>query len=403
MVKVVERATILIVFAWAAESIGASLGVVNSISITFGKNPPEFGLAWLVAVPAVALALFELARIPLVQASASPQRAFYIRGLALTATLCLIGITFENWMFGLERMLDYRLSEVTRTRDGMLGAQTALAEYTEKQLQQQATLKEVIDKERVQVQGLTEKLNQRKAQQTIYQKEVIQNCRFTPAGDGCFKKAMDQEAKETNSLTDSLDSSRLRYEEASKKLSLIQSDTAQLDQLQDRAKTAQREFIRVADDSPVYRVGAYFFGVAPDRVSDAQVGLIRSVFASFGASIISILGTVLAFVYYWPGVDSKRSMSVRAFFTRLRRRMKFLRQKTVVVENRIEVPVEKIVEKTIPLETRYKTIHKQTTRFVPYTGKDDPPADIITVGVSESLEPPAGVIAETKESHHAAH
>ncbi len=102
--------TILIIFAWAMETVGVAGGVINSTYTTFGEDLPNTFAGYIPAVPVVALAAAELGRVPL--ASVIYDKHKFMQGIAVLGIVSLGYLAVENWTFGFERIVDLRLKHV---------------------------------------------------------------------------------------------------------------------------------------------------------------------------------------------------------------------------------------------------------------------------------------------------
>ena len=116
----------LLVFAWGLEVVGVACGVVNAALTTFPRAFPATLAGWLPALPLVVLAMTELLRIPLAQAF-QRRRSVVARGLALAALLPICAIAFENWTFGIERVVALRMADVEPAREALRRAEGAVA------------------------------------------------------------------------------------------------------------------------------------------------------------------------------------------------------------------------------------------------------------------------------------
>src|SRR6266478_3439009 len=117
--------TILIIFAWAMETVGVAGGVINSTYTTFGEDLPKTFAGYIPAVPMVALAVAELGRVPL--ASVIYHKHKLMQGVAILGILALGYLAIENWTFGFERIVDLRLKSVNVASQELRRAEFELA------------------------------------------------------------------------------------------------------------------------------------------------------------------------------------------------------------------------------------------------------------------------------------
>jgi hypothetical protein len=129
-----------------------------------------------------------------------------------------------------------------------------------------------------------------------------------------------------------------------------------------------KAFAVAANDNPIYRIASAVFRVSPTELTNEQISTTRGLFAFFGAVIVSLTGTLAALVHYWPsGRPSALQRAVRGYLLRMRRR--------VVRIEKVEVPVDRIVEKIVPEVEKPILIEKTLIKYIPYTGGGALPTD----------------------------
>src|SRR6266404_7917976 len=121
--------TILIIFAWAMETVGVAGGVINSTYTTFGEDLPKTFAGYIPAVPMVALAVAELGRVPL--ASVIFHKHKLMQGIAIIGIVSMGYLAVENWTFGFERIVDLRLTDVNTASRELSRAEAALSALRE--------------------------------------------------------------------------------------------------------------------------------------------------------------------------------------------------------------------------------------------------------------------------------
>jgi hypothetical protein len=96
--KMSNKGTMLIIFAWTMEIVGVACGVVISTYTTFGEHLPDTLIGFLPAVPMMALAVAELGRVPL--ASVVYHKHKLMQGVAIVGIAALSYLAVEKWTFG---------------------------------------------------------------------------------------------------------------------------------------------------------------------------------------------------------------------------------------------------------------------------------------------------------------
>ena len=397
----------LLNFAWAVEIFGIAMGVVNSGSITFGGAIPTTAGEWLLALPVAVLATFEVMRIPLTRAF-QQKRRMLPRLIAFVGATLLIGIAFENWTFGLERVVNHRLSLVEPLRDELRQIQKAIADRladndarTERLNKDRATLQQSVADGRTQLELVARQLTAEDAAHAANLAAIRLRCMSVQ--ELCYVKDSQKEIERNFAAKEQLQAERKQVADDLAKATgalrtLLAADTTDRAMADLRQAEAQAgvKLAREANANPVYRVAGGYYGRAPEKVTDEQLATARTFFSTFGAAIISILGTAAALVHYWPdtpGKPSKLTRAMRAYIARLRRRL-------VRIE-KVEVPVEKIVERIVAEVEKPILVEKTIVRFVPYTGAGPLPPDESTETRIEGL--PAAAALAAARSNNAKH
>ena len=364
----------LIHFAWGVEVFGILLGIANSVSITFPKELPATVIGWLPALPVAVLAGFEVLRIPLAKAFQQTPRIIP-RALSLLAILALVGIAFENWTIGLERTVNQRIAPVELLRDEVRQAKQAMTSQStindgaRVALQQQVT-SAGHDLREIEQQIAAEQ--QRHNQNMDRVKECLKLAII------CYQAELNKESKRYDAAKTPLEARRAEVaagrDRAKTELLALSTDgnANKMDTLRQAHARAVKDLDNEVKENPIYRIASAVYGVAPGSLTDEQVASARAFFAMFGAGIVSITATLAALIHYWPkDGTSKLSRAMRAYLARLRRK--------VVRIEKVEVPVEKIVEKIVPEVEKPVLIEKTIVRFVPYTGNGTLPEDETSV------------------------
>jgi hypothetical protein len=386
----------LIHFAWTVEIFGILLGIANSVSITFPKELPITISGWLPALPVAVLAGFELLRIPLAKAFQETPRVLP-RLLALVGIVALVGIAFENWTFGLERTVNQRIAPVELLRDDVRQVQQAIASQSA-----------VNDSARVALQQQVETAN--RELEIIEQQIAAEHTRHNDNMDRvkeclklaiiCYQAELNKESKRYDTAKGGLEARRDQIaasrDKANAELLALSTngDTNKMDALRQTEAHAIKALTNEVKDNPLYRIASAVYGIAPASLTDEQVANARAFFAIFGAGIVSFTGTAAALIHYWPKHgSSKLAWALRAYIARLRRK--------VVRIEKVEVPVERIVEKIVAEVETPVLIEKTIVRFIPYTGEGPLPSDETTIKRVEGH--PAEEALTTARTNNASH
>lgn len=363
----------LICFAWTVEIFGILLGMANSVSITFPRDLPASIGGWLPALPVAVLAGFELLRIPLAKAFQETPRALP-RLLALVAIVALVGIALENWTIGLERTVNQRIAPVERLRDDLRQVHKAIASQSDANDRAQVALQRQVDVANRELEMVEQQIaaeHQRHNDNMNRVKECLKLAII------CYQAELDKESKRYDTAKAGMEARREQLaasrDKANAELLALSTngDTNKMDALRQDEARATKALANEVKDNPIYRIAGAVYGVAPVSLTDEQVATTRAFFALFGATIVSFTGTAAALIHYWPKHgSSKLAWALRAYIARLRRK--------VVRIEKVEVPVEKIVEKIVAEIEKPILVEKTIVRFVPYTGTGPLPVDETT-------------------------
>jgi hypothetical protein len=108
----------------------------------------------------------------------------------------------------------------------------------------------------------------------------------------------------------------------------------------DEVKEAHLGVSRIIDASQMHRVAAMVYGVPPIQVTEQQFSTVRGFFSVFSATIISVMGSMLAIGYYAKGrtrafylaraeAVEKLLRASRAYYARKRKRVVRIEEKIV--------------------------------------------------------------------------
>ncbi len=369
--------TILIIFAWAMETVGVAGGVINSTYTTFGEDLPKTFAGYIPAVPMVALAVAELGRVPL--ASVIFHKHKLMQGIAIIGIVSMGYLAVENWTFGFERIVDLRLTDVNTASRELSRAEAALSALREHRGQMIASggqkrdeLRHGIDQRDASIAELTAQLSK---EAEVHQRnlEVIREaCRIIR--DKCMVPRSQAEDSRYTVEVGRLNDELARQREERKHLlsqidGLVSTDArkvAEVDLKIDAAvgvTTETRQALRrAADRNQIYRLAASWYGVSTSDVTAEQFATARWVFATFSAVAVALAGSIAALVYYArtrvPGAPSILSVLIakltrarRAYYARLRKRLKIEvpGPERVIYREGKEPPVviEKVIEKQV--------------------------------------------------------
>jgi len=364
----------LIHFAWTVEIFGILLGMVNSVSITFPRDLPTTIGGWLPALPVAVLAGFELLRIPLAKAFQETPRLLP-RLLALLAIIALLGVALENWTLGLERTVNQRIAPVEHLRDTQRQAQQAIALQSAANERARSALQKRVDTANHELELIEQQIA---AEHTRHNDNMDRVKECLKLAIICYQAELDKESKRYDmakapleARRDQIGANRARANAELLALS-TDGDANRMDALQRAEARASKAVADEVKDNPIYRIASAVYGVDASSLTDAQVANTRAFFAIFGASIVSFTGTAAALIHYWPkGGPSKLARALRAYIARFRRK--------IVRIERVEVLVDKIVEKIVPEIEKPILIKETIIRFVPYTGAGPLPDDETSV------------------------
>jgi hypothetical protein len=308
-----SKGTILILFAWAMETVGIAGGIINSTYTTFGDDLPNTFAGYIPAVPMVALATAELGRVPL--ASVIYQKHKLMQGVAILGLLALGYLAVENWTFGFERIVDLRLKAVnTASRElscvesdfsALVDQRNQLASSSGEKRQE---LRRGIDQRDTSIAEMTSQLNK---EADIHQRNlegIREACRII-RGKCMVPRSRTEDSRytaEVDRLTDELAHQREDRKRLQAQIDdLVSSDAKDVAELNLKIDTAAhavaeaRKALRSAHDvNQIYRLAASWYGVSTSDVTAEQFARARGVFATFSAVAVSLAGSIAALVYY---------------------------------------------------------------------------------------------------------
>ena len=109
-------------FLWTLEVTGILIGASSAFSVTFGNHLPENFIDWFIAAPMVALATIELMRIYLARVFCYHTNIL-IRLAAVAGLVLCVGVAFENWTIGIERLVNWRYNVIEQRREEVRAVQ----------------------------------------------------------------------------------------------------------------------------------------------------------------------------------------------------------------------------------------------------------------------------------------
>lgn len=404
----------LLLFAWLLEAVGVACGIVNAAYTTFHDNFPVTLVGWLPALPLVVLASAELLRIPLAQAFQRKRRRLP-RLLALLALLPLCGIALENWTFGIERIVNIRLAEVEPRREALRLAEERLrAAYEVQQTHAGAhstnrgALQRRIEEGRLQLEELGRQAGAEDRAHADNLREIGSFC-LKIAGECLRPRSIAEDARyaaEKKTLDDKKERVMAGVAGAERELQALSTGgppqgLAGVAEAQREVEASRKAFAQQASQSQIYRLAGMYYGVPPERIGDAELTRARGFFSVFGAIVISLLGILAALIHYWPDtpvVESSLDVALTKLLRAARGVLARHRRRVVRVE-RVEVPVEKIVEKIVPEQVIEKPIliERHTVRWMPYTGDGPLPAPHTAESRSEG-KPAEDALVQAREA-----
>jgi len=402
----------LLFFAWVLEAVGVACGIVNAAYTTFQNDFPSTLVGWLPALPLVVLASTELLRIPLAQAF-QRKRRLVPRALALATLLPICRIALENWTFGIERIVNLRLAQVESRRETLRRAEDRLkVALDDRQHQADAAaggrdaLQRRIEEGRRQQEELGRQVAGADRAHADNLREIGTYC--LKIGGECLRpRSLAEDARyaaEKKALDDKLERVLAGVASAERELQAMAAHGAaagfpEVAEAQSGVAAARKAFAAEAGQNQIYRLAGMYHGVPPEHVGEAELAHARGFFSLFSASIVSLAGVLAALIYYWPDRDRSPLGEAAAKLLRGLRGLIARRRRRVVRIERVEVPVEKIVEKLVPEQVIEKPIliERQTVRWVPYTGSGPVPEPHITESRTEG-KPAEAALTEAREA-----
>jgi hypothetical protein len=343
-----ESGRILIIFAWAMETVGVAGGVINSAYTTFGQDLPTSVAGYIPAVPMVALAVAELGRVPL--ASAIYHKHKFMQGIAMLGIVALGYLAVENWAFGFERIVDLRLTpvntanrELSRAEADLAGLADQRKQVTTNREQKRNELRRGIDQRDVSIAEVTAQVSKEAEIHQSNLERIREACSIIR--ERCMVPRSQTEdnryAAEINRLSAQLASQREERKQLQSQIddfvSTDANEVARLDQKIAAANStvveARRSYHNAVDRNQIYRLAASWYGVSTFDVSAEQFAKARWVFSIFSAIAVALAGSIAALVYYarsrLPGAPSvvdklmaKITRASRAYYARKRKPLK---------------------------------------------------------------------------------
>jgi hypothetical protein len=391
------RPTKAIYFAWLIEGCAVVLGLVNAYMTSLDRSNLPLHKSVLIAAPFAMIAVAELSRIPLVQLFFY-SRSYLIRIACLVAVIATAGLTIENFAFGIERLVNLRAEDVTTARKAQILAEENLEHLAILQGQSLAALqlrREQLEASRDDRTRDIETLTQQVAAvEDGRQKDTQQHTeRCKGAGSRCnsapylatindqankqlvpLQAALAKQRDEANRIRTELEKVITQEAEARSRAELENRD------VQNTVAKAKQAVSQIVDDSQMHRIAAMVYSTSPRQVTDEQFGTVRAFFSLFSATIVSIMGTMLAIGYYSEGQSLDHNARLReaclqmtAARTKLYRGLRALlarRRKRLVreVERVVEVPVDRQVEKIVEITREVpvdRIVQKEVIKEVP--------------------------------------
>jgi len=394
--------------AWAVE--GACVGIGFMLALVIGFEAGGLGVGLLAGAPFAAAAVVEFGRIPLVRGFFSVRGAFW-KMLTLVAILLAGTLTTENLIFGFERAFAVRIQEVSQQSQRAIDAmanKNSLGDGLKQLIAQRDTVQTEINqliKENETDQGTANKSSDRAEQantnerttalerqqeldrdrtamlalhknQLAYARRV---CRTDPKR--CrLGVLLGQQQRELAALDKKRDGARLELEnrddaynqeraQVSDNLQTRQQALktrrapldARLDELNtkiDKAQTDLSKATGVANEldavaqsarraSQMHRLARFFFGSDDDAAAIRMLGW----FSIVSAIVLSTAGSILAATHFRSVTQSTTSRSnslarsIRGWLAR--QRLKHSVVKKVEVVREVEVPVDRVVDRTV--------------------------------------------------------
>ena len=354
---------ILITFAWTVEVVGVVAGFVTAVVTTYPDgNLPTSWWPWLMAVPMGMISVAELGRIPLT--SVLFHRHKVMQAIAFVGIVFLAGLSFENWMFGFERIVELRLKSVSAADLVLTKAEANLRDIENRN--ESANTGDTNRRKEVEneLKGVEAQISAENDNNLKNLEAIRKTCAMVR--EICAQPQQDKERARHNEAIEPLqkqaDGLRAQIN------TLINSDRGAAQKLEDEMAAA-REAVSVAKEAKaeeasqnqIFRLAAMWYRVSPEEVSAKQFESVRFWFSVFSAIAVALAGTVSALVYYarqrvpgdsaWTRMLTKMLAKMlrarRAYYARKRRpvyRVETVEvEKEKIVEVKKEVPVEKII------------------------------------------------------------
>lgn len=408
-----------LIFLWVLEVLGVLIGAGSAFSVTFGDRPPDHFLDWFVAAPMVALATIELMRIYLARAFCYHRNILLRLFVVLGLVLC-VGVAFENWTIGIERVVDRRFSGIEHRREEVRTIQQKIVDRTQENAardddhrRRQGEAAAAVERNTVRLQQIDAALKAKADEHARLMVVIREGC-LKIAGPCLVPKQeaelsrYEREARPLREEGEALAAEVRALQRGGREAGSRQFDDGQagIRGLQAELAAAERVLAREANGNVLNRLIGSFFATAPEKLSDEQFQRGRMVFSMFSAMALSISITIGALAYYWPNrpqrPQSRLSRALRAWIAR--RRKPVVRTVTETVEKIVEKlkPVPAIVIEKPILRTR------EVRTFVRYTGTGPTPADVVSEShqagepVERVIEDPALVPGVEEGKRHLA-
>lgn len=406
-------------FLWVLEVFGVLIGAGSAFSVTFGDRLPDRFLDWFIAAPMVALATIELMRIYLARAFCYHRNLLLRVFVALGLVLC-VGVAFENWTIGIERLVDWRFRDIERKREEVRTIEQKVDDRRQENAARDDDHRRRQGDAATAVERNTARLAQidaalmAKAEEHARLMVVIREGCLRIAGPCLVPKQeaelgrYEREARPLREEGEALAAEMRALQRDGREAGSRQFDDGQaaIRGLQAELATAKRVLAREANGNVLNRLIGSFYAIAPEKLSDEQFQRGRMVFSMFSAMALSISITVGALAYYWPKrlqrPPNRLSRALRAWIAR--RRKAVVRTVTETVEKIVEKPrpVPAIVIEKPILRTR------EVRTFVRYTGTGATPPDVVSEShqagepVERVIEDPALVPSAEESKRHLA-
>jgi hypothetical protein len=375
-----KKFLILITFAWAVEVVGVVAGFVTAVVTTYPDgNLPTSLWPWLTVLPMGMIAVAELGRIPLT--SVLFHRHKVMQAIAFIGIVFLAGLSFENWTFGFERIVELRLKPVNAADSVLTEAKTNLKVLESKH--DNSTTGDANRRKELNDQ-LNDVQTQIKAEEKRHANEMHEipnRCKIVR--ERCTVPAANEENQRHDQnirpLLKQRDELRAQLEK------LIKSDHEAAQKVRneiavanDGVSAAQKAKDDQVRQNQIFRLAAMWYRVSPTEVTHEQFEFVRFWFSIFSALAVSLAGTVSALVYYAKQRIAGESLlsrflakllqARRAYYGRKRRPIYRdvpveIEKEKIIYQDR-EVPVEKIIYRDGKEPPKIVEIEKEVVKWI---------------------------------------